>query len=94
MPVCYHIPSYFSSSFLDEESASLSIDSESGYARPKKVLGKLVKEKMPPNTKKPQVKKEKRADKVNDIVDKKDNLKVLIDLLPTELIAINSGRLF
>ena len=80
----------FSSSFLDEEGASLSTLKESSGSRPKKVVGKLVKRKST-TVKKLEGKKSKKSrktSKAKDGVVKEDRPMLLAEMLPKELVKI------
>ena len=86
----------FASLSLEKEGTSLSTGEESGGSKPKKAVGKLVKKKKPQGAKKkPQgkklLKKKKRGDKSSkrkEVVVKEDRPKLLIDILPKELVKL------
>ena len=77
----------FASSFFNLEGASLK-NKESCDSKPKKVIGRLVRKRKLSSTNNKLSKKNKRFRKSKDAVIKKNKTKLLIDLLPKELVKL------
>ena len=82
----------FTSTFLADKHPSLSADKESGISKPKKAVGKLVSKRKLRNTNNKSLmtknKRGRKNGKSKDILVKEDKSKLLIELLPKELVKL------